>query len=368
MEFEVATQQDDPGLRALLRNNPIPGAISLSMEREPDFFLAASIEGPMHQTLVGRDLEANRVAGLASRSARDAFIDGKVERLGYFSQVRIDPAYRGKTVFAAGWARMRELHEAEPVDCYVTTIVADNAIARRILEKDRPFKPNYRPRGELHTLALVPRRRRLRRFLPGGAAIQRARPDMLPDIADCLQRNYRRYQLAPVWTADMLADPALCRGLQPTDFLVAMHGGRIVGTLATWDQQSFKQNVVRGYARPFRLARPVVNALSHVAAIPRLPAVGQAIPHVYLTHASSDGDDARVMVRLVEQALCELRPRGLAYAMLGLCSANPMLGPVKRSFRHIDYRSIIHVVYWPDGEARAEKLTAGMPHLEVGVL
>lgn len=369
MEFNLATERDDAGLRRLLRDNPMPGRLSLTFEREPNFFLAAGIEGDLHQTVVAIDPATGNVAGLASRSAREAFVDGEVTRLGYLSQARVDPAYRGKTVLAGGWARMRELHEAEPVPLYVTTIIADNALARRILEKDRPTKPCYRPRGELHTLALVPRRQRLRTLLSGGLEVRRARDDMLPEIARCLQRNYRRYQFAPVWTADALADPVRCRGLRPSDFLVALRAERIVGCLAIWDQQAFKQSVVRGYSRGLRVARPLLNAVSRVAPLPRLPAVGEAIAHAYLTHAASDDDEPLALVRLVERALHEVHGRGLSYVTMGLCSTNPMLEPVRRRFRPIVYRSIVYVVYWPDGEERVSKLSAGrVPHLEVGVL
>jgi hypothetical protein len=368
MDFELASQHDDPDLRGLLRDNPMPGLISLSFEREPDFFLAAGLEGPLHQTVLGRDPASGRVAGLASRSARPAYVDGTVIQLGYLSQVRIDPAFRGKTVLAGGWDKMRQLHEAEPLPYYVTTIVADNTLARRVLEKDRKAKPCYRARGELYTLALVPRRRRLRSLLPGGPQIRPASAEMLPDIAACLQRNYRRYQLAPHWTAEMLAEPVLCRGLQPADFLVALRAGRVVGCLASWDQQAYKQSVVRGYGRPLRLARPLLNALSRAATVPWLPPVGASIPHAYLSHAAADGDDASVLVRLLDSALHRARAARLSYMTLGLTSANPMLGAVRRAFRHIAYRSILYVVYWPDGQRRAEALQPGIPHLEVAVL
>ncbi|PKN48265.1 MAG: hypothetical protein CVU63_05580, partial [Deltaproteobacteria bacterium HGW-Deltaproteobacteria-20] len=243
-----------------------------------------------------------------------------------------------------------------------------NALARRILEKDRPTKPCYRPRGELHTLALVPRRGSLRSRLGWGPEVRRGTAGMLPDIAACLQRNYARYQFAPHWTADALADPALCRGLSAESFLVALRSGRVVGCLAVWDQQGFKQNVVRGYDRTLRVVRPLVNAVSRVAAIPRLPAVGEPIPQACLSHVAVDGDDASVLVEMLERALHEARLRKLAYLSLGLMDANPMLRPVRSTFRHIDYRAVLYVVYWPDGEGRARRLDARPAHVELATL
>jgi len=339
----------------------------MTFEREPSFLLGARIEGDVHQTLVACKSE-HGVVGVASRSVRDAYLDGASSRLGYFSQMRIHPAHRGGSVLAGGWAKMRKLHESDPVDAYVTTIIADNLVARRILEKDRPTKANYRPRGELHTLALVPKRLPLRARSSFEAEVRRARADMLPDIAKCLQRNYQRYQFAPRWTADILADPDRCRGLSPEDFWVALRHGNVIGCVATWDQQAFKQSVVRGYGKAMRWARPFVNLASHVAAIPHLPAVGQPIPHAYLSHVSVDDDEASVLVTLVRHALHAACDRKLAYLALGLMDANPILERVRRTFRHIDYRSILYAVFWPDGAKRVEQLDGRIPHIELATL
>jgi hypothetical protein len=367
MRFELATRGHDADVRRLLRDNPMPGLISLTFEREPDFFFGAAIEGDVHQTLVGCT-SSGRVVGLASRSIRDAFLDGRVSRLGYLSQVRIDPAYRGRSLLAGGWAKIRELHDSDPAEAYITTIIADNAVARRVLEKDRPTKPSYRPWGELHTLALVPRRRSLRSWLPWPREIRRGSPEMLPDIVDCLRRNYERYQFAPHWTAEVIADPSRCRGLSAENFWVALDGGRVTGCVAVWDQQGFKQSVVRGYGRALRYSRPLVNALSRVASLPRLPAVGQPIPHAYLSHVAVDGDDGRVLVSLVDRALHAAREQKLAYLALGLMDANPLLKPMQKAFRHIDYRAILYVVFWPDGQPRVARLEKRIPHVELATL
>ena len=368
MKFELVNETHDAEARRLLRANAMPGMISLTLEREPSFLLGATIEGDVHQAVVACDPESGRVAGLASRSVRDAYLDGRLTRLGYLSQVRIDPAHRGRAVLAGGWAKMRELHEQDPVEAYITPIIADNQLARRILEKDRRTKPNYRPRGQLHTFALVPRRRRLRSRLPFGPEVRFADEAMLPEIAACLQRFGQRHQFNPHWTAETLADPERCRDLNPHDFVVALRGGKVVGCLALWDQQSFKQTVVRGYGRAMRWARPFVNVASRVAALPRLPAVGDPIPHAYLSHVAVDDDDGRVLVALVDRALGKARKRRLSYVALGLMDTNPMVHRVRRSFRHIAYRAILYVVYWPDGAERAGRLDDRVPHVELATL
>jgi hypothetical protein len=50
--LRLATPTDDAALRQLLRDNPMPGNISLSYEREPSYFLAARVDGPLSQTII----------------------------------------------------------------------------------------------------------------------------------------------------------------------------------------------------------------------------------------------------------------------------------------------------------------------------
>src|SRR5215831_12146863 len=62
VEFDVAKPGDDPEIRRLLRDSSTRGSISISLEREPDYFLEAKNlsargEGAPadHQAIVARD-------------------------------------------------------------------------------------------------------------------------------------------------------------------------------------------------------------------------------------------------------------------------------------------------------------------------
>ncbi|MGZ3439457.1 MAG: GNAT family N-acetyltransferase [Polyangia bacterium] len=364
---DLASAADEPGLRALLRAVPMAGAISMGFERDPDFFCAATIEGDRHETLVLRDLESGRVVGLGSRSVRDAWINGERGRLGYLSQLRIDPAYRGGGLLQAGFAKMLELHRAGDAPFYVTTIIADNQIARRALEKDRPGKPRYQPWAQLVTLALLLGRRRRVPRLPG-VELRPATAAELPQLVELLERNQRRFQLAPAWTAADLTDGERCRGLRIEDFLVAVRDGRLVGCLAIWDQQAFKQSVVRGYRGPLRIARPAYNRLAPLVRLPTLPAPGEPVRQAYLSHFAVDGDDAGLGAALVALACDRMARSGLAYLTLGLCEGHPLLQPLRRRFLHIAYRAIVYVCYYPDGEAAVRRLDGRPTHIELAVL
>ena len=50
----LANQSDDPDIRHLLATNPVPGQVTITYEREPDYFLGCGTMGHFYQIVVGR--------------------------------------------------------------------------------------------------------------------------------------------------------------------------------------------------------------------------------------------------------------------------------------------------------------------------
>src|SRR3712207_9243112 len=91
MEFsiELATPGDDSAIRRLLATNPVPGRVTVTYEREPDYFLGCGTSGRCHQVLIARHLPAGEIVGIGSRAIRPLFVNGEVEEVGYLSQLRV---------------------------------------------------------------------------------------------------------------------------------------------------------------------------------------------------------------------------------------------------------------------------------------
>ena len=368
VQFRVASRTDDAELRRLLRDNPVPGSFSLALVREPGFFQGAATEGDVFHTVVAFDEGADRLLGLGSRAVRDAWLDGHPVRLGYFGQLRIDREARGRGgILTGGFDALRELHREGESPFLVTTIIEGNEAARRALAGGRPGMPTYAPGEVLCTLAL-PLWRRQRDRGCTGVEVHRASLDQIGDIAGCLQRNYRRYQFAPVWKTEDLTDPQRCRGLAPADFVIAQRSGRVVGCMATWDQSAFKQTVVHGYSGALKVFRPLVNLAAPFVGLPRLPGVGKPLPHAYFSHLAVDDDDPAVLMALMARSFNGALGRGWSYVTLAFAERNPLLTEVKRGFRHLEYRSRIYLVHWDDGADAVSRIDDRIPHLELAVL
>jgi hypothetical protein len=362
MIVEEAAPEDDPELRRLLRDNPMEGEIRVSLEREPNAFLAAAVEGEPHRTIVARDPDGG-IVGMGSRSVWNAFVNGEPCRLGYLSQLRVDRAHRGqKRLLTAGYDLIRTFRSPEEMPFDLTSIVADNEVARRLLGAGLPGLPRYQEIEEWTTL-IVPTTSRPR---SSAVPILRGTRDLLAGAAACLERNRRRYQLAPRFSAEDLLSPDRSRGLAPSDFFLAVVNTEVVGCLALWDQSSFKQVVVRGYAPRLARWRPLMNHLAApLLGTPRLPDPGHALPHAYLSHLAVDEDDPETFRALVEAAYAEARARRYVYVVAGLAARHPWRPWLEKRFKPRTYPSVLYAVLWGDHVAA---LDGRMPHVEVALL
>jgi hypothetical protein len=369
LTYRLATQEDDPDLRRLLRENPFPGSIQVTFEREPNFFLGACIEGDFQQTLIVRDTNSGQLVAMLTRAVRDAYINGQVQPLGYFSQLRVALEYRAlpRAIIRMG-QMLEQLHRDGRASLYLVSIIEDNLPARRFLTGGLPHSPVLHEFARYHTLALYTRRPRRPLPLPGHLRLEQGSPERLPQILGCLERNGRRYQLTPRWTKETLCQPDHTPGLHPGDFWLALDGEQVVGCAAFWDQSSVKQTMIYGYNGWLRTLRPWVNGLSWLTGFPRLPAPRQPFRFGFASHLAADDDDPQVYAALLRQIYNQAVARRDSYLMLGLAERHPFFPLARRAYPHIDYPSQLYLAGWGDLESQIECLDDRPVGVEAGVL
>jgi hypothetical protein len=370
VRFELATRADDAEIRRLLRENPMPGRISISLEREPDASLAAAVDGDVHRTIVARHPADGRLMGMGSVSVRDAYINGEVTRACYLSQLRLDRTCRPRaSVVIGGYRLLRELHESLDLRLCLTSIAADNTVARRFLERGLPDMPTYRPLDAFVTSVIDPRRASLRR--PAGLHIDTCGGDdyRISELLGCLARNGRRHQFTPAWRARDLIERMRSGEIR---LMIATRQGRVVGCVGVWDQSAYKQAVIRGYEPRLLRWRKWINAAGRLFNVPHLPPVGTTLNLAYLSHLAVDEDDPDVFRALLAAACdpSELRSKSLADArfVLGMSERHPLLGAISRRFYRFTYRTKLYAVHWEDGRAAAEALEGRLCQPEVALL
>lgn len=330
LEFAIATEADDADLRRLLRENPMAGRVSLSLEREPNFF--ASFCGAEQQTIVAR--ARGRLACAGWCVFQERFVNGTPRRVGYLGGLRLDRHFAGRfDLVRRGYQFFHKLQSEQPADFYFTSIAADNGRAQRFLERGLSGLPHYAPIADFVTL-----------LMPVTCSYE---ADFAVEFAS--------HPLPRVGCSGGKLDhlvPCLRHDLPLESFIdVEVHGQ--TAQAALWDQRAFKQTVVRSYSRMVRLARPFLNFAAQAIGKPRLPAIGKPLAHAFVTHLVAAPTAERAVVALLSQLRQHARALGLDFLTLGFDARDPRLTIVRRAFRCREYHSRLYSVNWDDMPAVA---------------
>ena len=363
VRFAVAGPGDDAAIRQLLRASPLRGAISLSLEREPNYFLGSGLAGATDTTIVA--YEHQRLVCMGRCTTRPCWFNGEVRRVGYLGELRLDPAARGSVdVVRQGYRFFQEHARPNPADFYFTSVAADNGRARRLLERGGLGLPSYEFLSDYVTLLVPVSRRPGPPPLPLVAAEARD----LAALAAFLNTAARARQLAAAWTADGLAGLAR-HGLPLGDFYLLKDQGRIVACAALWDQRGFRQTVIRDYSPALAWSRPALNFAARLTGSPGLPPRGAVLAHAFVSPLVVLPDGGVTVAGLVRSLLPVAARRGLDFLTLGFPAGNAARPELERRFQCRTYASRLYRVRWSDGDgAGAFPPQAGPFHPEVALL
>lgn len=367
IRFDVARRTDDAEIRRLLRENPMRGQITISMEREPHYFADADLPGEAKQTIVARDGERLVCAGCCT--TRQRFVSGQACRVGYLGGLRLDAGYAGRfDIVRRGYEFFRELQANAPADFYFTSIAADNQRARKFLERGVSKMPFYEFLGEFMTLLLPVSCGRWRAETSASRTNQdAATPPDMDELATRLNEHNQAYQFAPYWSAEELSALGTL-GLRSGDFRNVSKKGQPAGCGALWDQRSFKQSVIRGYSGWLATTRPLINSVARIVGAPRLPAVGQTLASAFASHLAIRPEEPNALIHFLANLRDVARERGLEFLTLGYAASDPRLSTVCSSFRCRQYCSRLYIVHWPEIGGTTHKLDARILAPEVALL
>ncbi|HEY2115841.1 MAG TPA: GNAT family N-acetyltransferase [Candidatus Angelobacter sp.] len=364
VSVNLAGPADDAAIRLLMRRQPMPGRVTVTFEREPNFSLGCAVTGEDCRILVARS-EDNEIVGVACASVRNVFVNGREQRLGYLGQLRVDERFRGRWLVSRGFSLLRQLHHDTGVPAYLTAIVGGNDEARAVLvEKRRKSFPEFHPVADYCTLAID--LGRPRSAMPCAATICSAAAGDLADIARFLCSCGSKRQFFPVWDESTLHQLS-AYGLTAQDLIVARRGGQIVGIVGLWDQSAYKQTVIQAYSGWLRAVAPLWNSAASLLRRNSLPRPGEAVRSAYAALVCVAGNNTAVFASLLREVYRRARSRGFSYLMLGLDALDPFLS-LARSYPHIPYTSRLYLAEWSDGGHLHERLEHFPAYVDIATL
>lgn len=336
ISFAHAGLADEGDIRRILREVPLGGSWSVALTREPDGFGGPHLPGERQDFILARDAATGEAVGLCERVVRPSFVCGEVVDLPYLGALRIVPSHRHRlSILKGGFATLRDHCElAGDFPFALTSITADNSTAKRVLTAGLRGLPDYRYLADFSTFALRPA------HATPDPDIGIVGPDSLEELSAFLMGELALRDCAPVWTVDALTSLAGMR------FLVHRGGGAITGCLGIWDQRTSRQAVLSDCPRAFRLLGGPMRLAARVAGYPPVPAIGQEIGQVFLSHMAVRGNDTAILLRLIRVALALATGAGAKSAVLGLPTGHFWRDAIKNKFRSIEYCTCLYSVGW----------------------
>jgi hypothetical protein len=359
-EFSLAGAADDAQLRQRMAQDWMEGGIAVSFRREPSYFAGCALQGEAAQIIKCTARATGRIVGMGSRLKTRVYVNGAPAQVGYLADLRAAPQVRNRTLLARGYRFLRGLEQADRLPFSYTVVYDGNERALQALLGARAGLPVYAPLGTMLTPALhldVPKRA-LR--LPG-VSFTRGSSALAEAIVSFLNARMALRQLAPVYRLEEFRPGGRLAAFPWQTFFVALRDGRVVGTLAAWDQSAVRQTHVERYPALLALLRPLYNLASRLTPLKPLPSAGSRVPYLYFSGLSVEQDDPQLFRALLRFAYNALRGGPWHYAIAGLHERDP-LAPLLGEYRSIAAAGRIFVVTFDDAPAA---LDGRIPYVEM---
>lgn len=367
LRFELVDSREESHLRSLVRETPLGGAIETTLRREPHYFDGAVVEGTFHQVLAARAGKSESIVAMATRSVRTRFVDGVSTPVGYLGGLRVRQEARNGLILARGFQKLKQLHEDGHTDFYLTTVTEGNTAAVDALTKRRAGLPDYHELGRYLTFILPTISWKSSQLNPD-VEISTLTKSELPELIAFANREGRSRLFFPALeTHDFLLESSTYRDLPLDQILCARRNGRIVGTLAAWDQSAFKQSFIERYHGHWRWSRHIYNLAARWLRLPRFPRSGERLRHVMLALPIIENCDETVWQGLLQQVRQLPVVKEHDSLALGLFELDPLVPFVRRSAVYC-YETCLYVVTWEPNKVQPERFDGRNVYLELGCL
>ncbi|MDD5766333.1 MAG: hypothetical protein PHW79_08845 [Candidatus Marinimicrobia bacterium] len=283
MNIRTATPQDNDQLLELSREAPMDASLVVGVDRSPDYFTLANLQGENAQVFVVE--EHGKILGAVGCSFRTVLFELKQLRIAYIGGIKIRLSARnGMTAFRlmravsdfllSGDARFGVILAMKHNQAMISLLSGRSGIPKFDLLKT--FRITY----------LIPV---FRRQISRNLEIRLCRPEDLPELRRLFIEFYKQFELNPFISESHIDRLLTQPGFSLENFIVAVRDGKLIAALSYWDQSGFKRTIVEKYSGAVKAVRFLMSPL-HL-----LPPEGEPIMEIAIRHVVfSEGCDFAV--------------------------------------------------------------------------
>jgi len=366
-QFQLAQAEHDFVIAKLLNENAIPGWIELSYKTTPRFHLSLH-KNIFSSSVIGIHQTTNKIGGIATRSVHPSFLASKEANIGWLGQLRIDPEFRNRAhLLKSGFDAVKTfLHDRDKTPYYLASIIAENKIARRILEANLDGFPIFEPILNYHVKAFSTQQvwGNFSKHIRVGSTSD------MPRIIEFINSINKEFDFTPRLISKKGKDEISAGkflGLSAEDFLIHLEDEQILGVVALWDQQKYRQLQVQGYSKLTPWVRSLINIFSPLTRLPKLPGIGENLRQIFISFPAIKNNNKEVFKELYSAALKTSKQRGAQLCLAGF-TEHEIENADSLKLKHYAYDSLIYRVYWPEDAYLVNKSLSLQTKIEIALL
>ncbi len=312
MIIREATEDDNQALLELSRQTPMESGLSIFVDRSPDYFYLASLQGENHRVIVAE--RKGEIIGAIGFCYRKIRLFGREVKASYIGGMKVTEAGRRTTALYRIIRRIyKELME-EGVEIGMGSFLEGNEKARRIFEKGFNF-PVFHPVAVIKILHIIPLWGKGRETCD----ISIAESSDLDELGGLFHKFYKKYELIEDFSRERLESILeRSKDFSLENFLLLRREGRIVAALSFWDQRNFKRTIIRRYGPGTKMLYYMLKPLKI------FPPEGEPLNVVEIRHMVYEEGRFDDMKRLLSCFLRRIWP-GYKVVKVGVDSRDPLL-------------------------------------------
>lgn len=347
INYRLARLEDDNSIRAFLNSITMESDIEVNYGKEPSFFEAINIRGYKNQVIIGE--KDNLICSMGARALSKNYLNGKIETMGYLSDLKINNSCRHLRALATGYDFVKSLMEDNEAKLHITTIIEDNKKAKIVLTWKNKSKtiPNYYDFGLLNTYFILPI---FKHKIKSNFTLKLADNNNLQEIINFLNKEGSKKQFFPVITEEYIAS---LPGLSLSDFFIAYQNEEIVGVMANWNQTSFRQVIMKKYRNKAKILKY----------LPFLPKENKEIMLSYVSFFALKDNDGNIF----EFLLSNIHKQSKLPIAICLHEKDNLNIIMKKYFKII-YKSRLYIADYKTDEEIAKLTDDRIPYIELGLL
>ncbi len=310
------------GIKALCRI-PVSGDISLTLEREPNYYAGACIQTEEPEIYVCTRIVDGLVCGVFNIGFRRLFYQGKIVKVRYLCDLRIHPDYQKSTLL---YRIVKFVNQFELVANGLpaqTVVFADNLKMVQMINsraKKNMDAPFYHHAGILVTNMLTLKRQVK---MPDNIETRTATARDMPMMQDFWFAEASKLNYFPFYDFTELGKPYYY-GLSCHNFYLAFQGQALVGICGTWNQKDIKQTRIKGYSRAFQFAKPFYNLYAGIMGKPKLPNAGSIANYLGLHSILIKNREPAIFAALLSAITAAAKDGNYEYLLFALAKNDPL--------------------------------------------